>query len=334
MEERFFAARTCREAGSGAAPAVGALLEALGSEDSRVRAEVVRALGKAVESGTRPGAGPFASGQPFNPGWRVRPDVKTTLPRVAGLLRDPDRDVRRAVLETLEPFGADAAGDFARALKDPDTRWAASDLLFRMGETGKDAVPVLRTLLNDPRCAEEAAWALHSIDPVGTFPDILDLLKRKDAQVRQALEDAGKTGKAKATILALAALLEDPDVGKRTRAAHALWAIGPYLAEDHREYLHGVTEPLLKTVVPVAVGRLRSRDAQERRQALAEVLELRALHRLAPSRFGFAGATPADGKLAAVIDAALNAARNDVDLEVRRKARRATREFLHPRPTV
>ena len=67
-------------------------------------------------------------------------------------------------------------------------------------------------------------------------------------------------------------------------------------------------------------------------RAVAELIAIRALCLLSPDRV-FADALPPAG-LHEAITRALESARSDPDLEVRRRSREATRRLLHPRPAA
>lgn len=356
--DRHYAVRVFSEMKGAAAPAVPALLDALTATDVRLRAEVVRALGTAVESELQY-EGPLLDGRAINPGWSLRPDAKTTVPRVARLLDDPDRDVRLAAVQTLATFGAAAARDLGRAMKDSHCRPQTCDILYHMGAEARNAIPALVELLKDAEQGEDAAWLLMSIDtsrrvavrenlsllvgedaarllmsidPSVNLRHVIDMLKRKDAQVRHALADAGAGRIGWVTVQRLAALLANSNGEVRTRAVHSLHAIGQFLGDDDRIDLRALVKPSVTTLIPGAIGRLKSSKGEVRRQAVAELLALRGLYRLYPARFGLSDDALARAKLDDAMDSALKAARDDSDLEVRRKARKATREPLHPRP--
>jgi HEAT repeat protein len=331
--DRYFAARTFARMGLKAGPVVPSLLDALPSADPRIRQELLHAIGGAVEGKVLDErALPRTDGSPFPYGLVVRPDARTTLPRLAKLLNDPDAEVRKTLIDVLKTFGGDAAELLALAMKDPENSWHAFDTLFQVREGAKKAVPVLHALLRDPQEAENAAWSLRSIDPVGSFPQILAMLERRDPEVRRALQDAGKVEpQPDKTVSALGRLLADTDPLVRRRAAHALNAITPYAAEGGAPVAR--VSQIAREMLPAVVTRLGAAEARVWRQAMDELLELRALAGKQSNALVLAEGEM-DAKLGDRIKQALEEARDDTDLEVRRKARQATRRYLYPRPAA
>ena len=101
---------------------------------------------------------------------RLGPAAKDAAPRLAQLLSDPERGVRRAAsdaLVSLGPAAKDAAPELAKLLEHPTAgvREAAAKALGRLGPAAKDVAPRLAQLLSDPEVdvREAAAKALGDV---------------------------------------------------------------------------------------------------------------------------------------------------------------------------
>jgi HEAT repeat protein len=180
VQNRLAALEVIETLGPSAAPAVPAVMEALGDRDLFVRWAAARTLGK---------VGP------------VRPAVE--VPALARLLSDPDVDVNKAAAVALERYGPQAIAAvgalvrmlradhwvlriqaiqslesigtgavsaipaLAAAMSDPDirVRRGSADLLGKFGPQAKEAIPALRQALGDskPDVRKAAGDALLSI---------------------------------------------------------------------------------------------------------------------------------------------------------------------------
>ena len=127
--------------------AFGPLRDALSSEDSVVRREALRSIGKLKE--------------------RAPLDARAVLPLLIDRGGDSDPGVRTVAatyLGIIHEGGADAVGALVDALKDPepDVRRAAATALGSFGADATPAVPALRKAASDPdpEVAREAAVTL------------------------------------------------------------------------------------------------------------------------------------------------------------------------------
>lgn len=132
-----------------AAAAVPRLIELAGSDDSNVRRQSVRALGK------------------------IGPPALDSLPTLTALTgKDPVAGVREQSAEAigeLGPIAAEGIPALTQALKDPDAkvRRDAVRSLGQMGPVAKNALPEVRALTGDPEAIvrEAAKKAARLIDP-------------------------------------------------------------------------------------------------------------------------------------------------------------------------
>jgi HEAT repeat protein len=130
------------------------------------------------------------------------------LPRLFGLLRDDNEEVRNFAAVMLGSVGSSAAvGPLVRALDDPDTnvRHAAAEALGKIKDDA--AIDPLLKLLNEGFWHQYAAiHALGEIGAPGALPHLIELL-HDDALVEPVVEALEKIGDPRA----LAPLMELAD---------------------------------------------------------------------------------------------------------------------------
>jgi HEAT repeat protein len=162
--------------GDAAAPAVPALVRALGDPNRFVRWAAARTLGK---------MSPIESA--------------TTVPNLAHLLFDDDLDVRLSAAAALDRFGpaAEAAvPDLIQAMKasDADMREAAIKTVGGIGTGAQSAVPALAAALfdPDPRIRQIAADVLGRFGSLAASaePALRKALDDSEPDVRKAASDA------------------------------------------------------------------------------------------------------------------------------------------------
>jgi HEAT repeat protein len=142
-------------------------------------------------------------------------------------------------LKALEQLGDDAAGAvpaLVEALKQPEARKLAAEVLLGLGEKAKDAAAALEQCLGDPDpdFRETAAAALwHVAKRPRAIATMIDSLSRHDV-VDTAVSDLADVGAdAKAAVPALLALLKnDDDSQLQLNVADALWAIDEHPAAE------------------------------------------------------------------------------------------------------
>ena len=133
--------------------------------------------------------------------WKVQGDARIVIPAVVSVLKEKDERLRLKALETLQKFGTEAIS----------------------------AGPELREGLRDPRgvvrvAAAGATWAVTHDHAVVT-PVLAAALAEEEDSVRiQAGETLAEIGpRAKLALPATIDALQDPNVGVRLAAAHAVW---------------------------------------------------------------------------------------------------------------
>ena len=99
---------------------------------------------------------------------RRRAAAQPAIAALAGLLRDPDADVRWATGVALSKIGAPAVGEITPLLKDKEAevRWEAVSVLGSLGAVASSAIPELKKLLEDPntKVASAADEAIQKIE--------------------------------------------------------------------------------------------------------------------------------------------------------------------------
>ncbi len=238
--------------------AVGALLEALGDTESRVRARVAQALGK------------------------VGPAARTAGPALLELLRDPRGPVRASAARALAQVAEArlAVPGLVQLLHDPEVpvRGYAILALGECGPAAKEAVPALEALQEkdaDLDVRNAAGQALEKIDP---SPALLHAaLASPDAGRRHwAVSLLRLKGPAaRGSVLELIAVLQHDDSAQvRAAAAFALAKIGadparispPLVAALHD------ADAVVRHAAALALGTLAS-DAHGAAPALAATLQ-------------------------------------------------------------
>ena len=291
-------ARTLGSFGPHAAPAVGAMVEAvLRDKEEMVREELYRALPKIGEGAVPALITAMTDSKDPKMRWRAGgPLIKIGKPAVGSLvklLKHKDASLRQMVVRILGVIGPDAAAavpDLAAALKDPEPHVAyfAAEALGKIGPGAKSAATALAAALEDRRNhptqpGEMAAKTLQSLGPLAApvVPSLIKLLEHDDLQVRLRTGDvlAAIGPPAKEAIPALRKALKHESAAVRWRATTALGRIGPaakvavgdLLAamEDENWYVRGTaalasarTGPADKRVVPALIEALREEKLQ------------------------------------------------------------------------
>jgi HEAT repeat protein len=192
------------------------------------------------------------------------PQPESVVPRLIGLLQDPNPEVRQTAALSLGKIAPpEAASSLIRALRDANSlvrQYSAWGLGNLEENATAGAVPALFLLLGDPvsAVADSAAQAIGKIgaEPEATtellamlkdgpvqakrtavtvlgglespqsYPGLLNALQDDDARVRQgAIAALGELGDRRA-VPAIEARLRDPDVGVRNEAAYRLGTLG------------------------------------------------------------------------------------------------------------
>jgi HEAT repeat protein len=164
--------------------------------------------------------------------------------------------VRSMAVAALERIGSGAVPALTEALKsaDPDARVNVAEVLGRLGEDGKSAVPVLASLLRtdkDARVRETAAHAfsnLYHYDPV-----LVEALKDEEPRIRltavTAIHNSGGLDQWEAVVAVIEVLAKDKDASVRAEGYYVL---------DHRA----------DASIPTLISGLEQKNAPRRARAV------------------------------------------------------------------
>lgn len=172
---------------------------------------------------------------------RLGAEARDCFAKVFPLLKDSDRDVRRAASSTLEQIGVDMSCYPVLLKKLRDRSWVirvrALNYLGRLGPRAERALPEVAKRLGDSdrdvRAAAQAALKriqapAPKVTPALRLPDLIKTLADGDAQARaQAAEKFGLLGdKAKSAVPVLIRALADDDKTVRVKLQESLEEIG------------------------------------------------------------------------------------------------------------
>ena len=212
--------------------------------------------------------------------------------RIAELLKDKDRYVRRAAVEALGSLGAkEQALAIVERLKDQWSyvRRAAVEALANLGAKEQLSAIVERLKDEDSDVRRAAVEALASLGAKVQAPAIVERLKDEDSAVRRAaVEPLGSLG-TKEEALAMAEWLKDQHSGVRRSAVQALGSLrateqAPAIAgrlKDEDPYVREAAVQVLaslgaKEQAPAIVERLKDQWSYVRRAAVEALANLGA----------------------------------------------------------
>jgi len=166
-------------------------------------------------------------------------NLRDALPALKRNLKHTDLRLRLAVLyalESLDEDGEPAVGDVIAALNDENLfiRWGSARVLANLApRAGKEAVPVLADLLQDPdadvRGSAVLALKHHGPQAAKATAKLAEVVKKGDLEMRldaiQALQAIGPEARSAAPALIEALSAKEKEV--RQRAAEALGQIAP-----------------------------------------------------------------------------------------------------------
>jgi HEAT repeat protein len=269
----------------------------------------------------------------------AKTDPKRSLKLMESLLGDEDMNVRQAVIAVLSNLGKEGVPllvQMAQMDNDAVVSAMACEQLGAMGKDAESAAPALLQLAEDEGRGRDATYALAKIAPERSFPKLLDLLKKRDETLRTtiAYPPAVYENSSKLT----AALVKDwkkSDLAQGRAIAHTLLKIQPLLPEKQHNALVFAASPVLSQQLVKVQKALKVKEAKERRDAVALLGQLRAVHALQPTNIDPVGKEwtafqPRIGPQAALIDELFVQARRDSDLQVRRQARKAQTAEVSP----
>jgi HEAT repeat protein len=207
--------------GPDAKPAIPALLKALEESEIEVRYRAVIALGRIGLEGDK------------------------VAPALARKLTDTTYEIAKEAAEAMDRFGKPAVPPLIEALKEPRARYLVLTALRKIGPDAKEALPVLKELLNQKdRVTQKdnciaAVRAIQAIDPKDEsgLPVLLELLEDKKYRPTTLVEALAHFGpQAKKAVPALLEIMKTPDKFDsggfhndplKSAAAHALGKIAP-----------------------------------------------------------------------------------------------------------
>lgn len=197
---------------------------------------------------------------------------------LAGVLADPDAEVRQAAVKTLGDLQDTAAVTaLTMALSrddDPEVRATAAWSLGQL-ESAR-AIPALSRAVTEDAVAkvrERSAWALGQIEDVGAVPALVRALGDTDAEVRrQAAWALGQIEDASA-VPGLTAGLDDADAETRRQVVWALGQIEDPSAVDALAAVVGDEDPEVRERAVWALGQIEDlRAAPALTRALGDSL--------------------------------------------------------------
>jgi HEAT repeat protein len=205
--------------------AIAHLVGGLGQEDGNISAIAARALAD------------------------LNPPPEKARPLVEKMIAEKPETADR-VISAFASLGARAVPHAITALKDPQRRVRALQVIARIGPEAAPAVPVLAELLNasDAATKTETLFALAAIGPdaKAAVEPMIEALSDSDVQVKQTAAYAlGKIGpEARAAVPALSKLASSDDQLLRLTAIWAVLRIGPRTPEMTKSALPILAEAL------------------------------------------------------------------------------------------
>jgi HEAT repeat protein len=191
--------------------AIPPLIQALGADDSALRAGAAKALG---------GMGPGA---------------KEAIPALMSNLKHGDNDVQREVIDALALIGPDAKPPVVAALsaREARERSGAATTLAGMGRSAQDAAPAMLEQLGKETEAAVRVSLLTALpkigaDPKTLVPQLIEALKDPNDSIRHAAINGLLSFPAarKQIVESLTALLRDPNKDMSQRAAYVVGRFG------------------------------------------------------------------------------------------------------------
>jgi HEAT repeat protein len=199
---------------------------------------------------------------------QLDPGPEIMIPAFLGAFDSASPEVRSDMLEAIASLGEEAVPGMIRGLKYPDIRKQVAEILGRIGEGAKEAVPALLEHVNDedPQVQAEVLFALGCIggpEAKGAIDAAIAVLQDENERVRvSGMYLLGKLGPdAAAAAPELKKILKSDDP-KSPRAC--MWAL-VRIEPDNEE--------VAKLAVPMMISGLEDEDAFVRIEA-ARTLEL------------------------------------------------------------
>ncbi len=262
-----------------------------------------------------------------------RPDPKKTVQKVTPLLRDPvlAPSAIQALATAPGPEAATVLAEFAATDKVGRNWETACVFLAQMGSDAKSAVPALFRAAEIKERRRNAIETIAFIDPVGSYPAVLEFYKKHDEVVRKTLSYPKATLDDPTKLVE--ALQKDwpkADADASRAITHTLARVFPLLATKPKYHAAlAISKQLTARLDAVEKG-LKLKDAKERRSALGVLEPMQGLLQVLPI------VQPPDGKFEGEwqalheqlgqslfkVSTLLGQARADSDLQVRREARR------------
>jgi HEAT repeat protein len=176
-EVRLQAADTLGYLGNAAGPAVEPLAALLKDKNETLRGKAAWALGHIGESAEdavpalaealRKDTSKLVRRNAAEALGSIRGDAEIAVPALAAALKDADEEVRGQAVDALGALGKPAVGALVEAVKLPEIRIRALQVLSEIGEDASEAVPAVREALKDAdeKVRRTAGEVLKRIDP-------------------------------------------------------------------------------------------------------------------------------------------------------------------------
>lgn len=248
------------------------VMEGMGSSFEIVRSVCLKVIdGKWGPKAVPEVIGHLESGNSFvrelAAGFLVKYSKRVPVSRMAALLKDKDKGKRRKAMDVLAAMGTrEAAMALSRAVEDPDP-WTQKNAIKAVTDIGaKEAVGVIRKLLDSDQERGVALAAIEALESVGGPDDakrLLDLLRSEDIVIRQlAAEVIPKIADA-SIVKDVVGLIRDRDVNIRRLAADLLLQMrdpntGKALIAALRDADWWVREIAVEALSKIEIGDLRT----------------------------------------------------------------------------
>lgn len=283
--DRYAAADGLADLGAAAQPAVPKLIQALQSDDAKLRWRAARALGvigdptaAAALAKQAQDPDPLTRAQAIFALGRLKLADDASLKAIVEHLSDEDAQVRRAAVRALRMVDAPRASVrplVIKLLNDPDPS-IAMRALSALVEGGVEVVPALASALDEREARYWACLALGEIGPQAkaAVPNLIKSLTddRPEVRLQAALALAEIGPDAKPAAGELIKLLNDPFESVRVAATFALGRLGDEASSEALQKIEATTDPSLSMMATWALAKIHKDDEQRMNQAIERLV--------------------------------------------------------------